>query len=40
MKHQLAQILDGFPIEIHVCTCGRMFDATRIAVHIEREGAR
>jgi hypothetical protein len=26
------------PLEIHQCQCGRLFDALRMAVHLEREG--
>jgi hypothetical protein len=26
-------------LEVTQCTCGRMFDATRLAVHLDRERA-
>lgn len=41
--HTLRQTLtfttDAGPLDIHTCTCGRMFDGARFAVHVGRGAA-
>lgn len=41
--HTLRQILTfdttAGPLDVHVCTCGRMFDAARFEVHTGRAAA-
>lgn len=41
--HALRQVLvfttATGPLDVHVCTCGRMFDAARFEAHVGREAA-
>ena len=43
MNHTLRQTLtfttDVGPLDVHVCTCGRMFDETRFEIHTGRAAA-
>ena len=43
MTHTLRQILtfdtDAGPLEVHTCTCGRMFDRARFDAHTRKAAA-